>query len=94
MLFQAYLGKKYPKFFAAGSFFRMLQIKYVYRSALIFRTHLYPEKFMVTRLFNEELIAKSGNAANLNKNDDTYITHITQIITHIFHYINYLLDDI
>ena len=49
---------------------------------------------MVTRLFNEELIAKSGNAANLNKNYDTYITHITQIITHIFHYINYLLDDI
>ena len=27
MLFQAYLGKKYLKFFPAGPFFRMLQIK-------------------------------------------------------------------
>ena len=61
----------------------MLQIKYVYRSALIFRNHPCPEKFLVTRLFNEELIAKSGYAANLNKSYDTYITHITQIITQI-----------
>ena len=27
MLFKEYLGKKYPKFFPAGPFFRMLQIK-------------------------------------------------------------------
>ena len=43
-----YLGKKYPNFFPAGPFFRMLQIKY--QSALIFRNLPCPEKFLVTRL--------------------------------------------
>ena len=53
MLFEVYLGKKFSKFFPAGPFFRVLQIKYLSKCPYFKKTPLPLKNYWLRTWENE-----------------------------------------